>query len=384
MLEKNTLMSIVLYGPNGCGKTALSKIILKKSGLSGYRINAAACGVDEVKSITSKAIKFNEKIILVVDEIYHFSRTQQDVLLPAIDNGNVILIGITTQNPFFYVLSGLLSRCIVFEMKPPDDKSMGMILEKCLKKLNLEMDVEEKSRLIKFSNGDVRKLIGMVNFVYANKGKNVEELLKNKFYQVFVKEEAKYDMISAFIKSVRGSDPNASVYWLARMLLGGVDPRYIARRLVILASEDIGLAEPSAFNLAVDTYLAVERVGMPESEIILSFAAIYLALAPKSNSAYIAIKNATEAIKNGLIEQVPKHLKDANLDSVLGDGAGYKYPHDYGGFVRQSYMEKPVIFFRPVFSGKEKEFALRVYELWKELYEEVFNKETRKEKKEEI
>ncbi|MCS7184666.1 MAG: AAA family ATPase [bacterium] len=369
MICKKILQSMIIYGPNGCGKTALANIILKKSGLKGYKINAAASGVEEVKTIVSSAKKFNEKIMLIVDEIHHFSKQQQDVLIPAIDDGNVVLVGITTQNPFFYVLSGLLSRCLVLQMKAPNEEAMKVILNKYLSKIGLKLS--DKERVIKFAAGDVRKLINTVNFIYANSDLPIEKVLKDKFYQVYIKDDAHYDMISAFIKSVRGSDPNSAVYWLKRLLISGEDPRFIARRLVILSAEDIGLAYPEAFNVAVNTYLAVERIGLPESDIILAFTTIYLSLLPKSNSSYLAIKKAEDVIKSGQLQKVPEYLKQFNIENLTG-GSNYLYPHDYGGFVKQNYMEKPIIFYVPNDVGMESNFRKKVFDLWRELYEKEF------------
>jgi putative ATPase len=315
-----------------------------------------------------------KKTILLVDEIHHFNRSQQDALLPDVERGTITLIGITSENPFFYVNPALRSRSQIFEFFPLGNKDMEKILDRALKDselglgtLPIEMAPEAREHLIVMSNGDARRLLnaleigahttpkekdGKIRFTL----KVAEDSLQKRALQYDKKSDEHYDTISAFIKSMRGSDPDAALYWMAKMLEAGEDPRFVARRILICASEDVGNADPKALVLAVSAFQAVQLVGMPEARIPLAQAAVYIACAPKSNAAYLAIESALAEVRKGKARAVPMHLRDANMDrESRGHGKGYLYPHDYPGhWVEQLYMPDPKIFYVPTDQGEEK------------------------------
>lgn len=388
-IESDRLFSTIFFGPPGCGKTALSKVIANYTKASFYEENAATIGVSEIREIikisTDRLRAENKKTILVLDEIHRFNKSQQDALLPDVEKGNIILIGITTENPYFYVNKTLLSRSLTFEFKTLTRDELSTILhialndkERGLGKLKIEMTKEAKEHLVTYSEGDARKLLNAVEIgaltTPKRNGKIIfdlnvaEESIQKKALIYDKSDDQHYDHISAFIKSMRGSDPDAALYWLAKMLIAGEDPRFIARRIVILASEDIGNADPQALVVATSALNAVEFVGMPEAELALAQATIYMSTAPKSNSVYKAITAAKEEVEKGEKREVPLHLKDPHRNGEkLGHGKNYLYPHSFpGGIVSQSYMPKPKVFYRPNEIGYEKEIKKRLSE-WRKI-----------------
>jgi putative ATPase len=357
MIEANNISSIILWGPPGVGKTTLAKIIANTLDRPFYTLSAVSSGVKDVRDVIEKAQKqqfFNRpNPILFIDEIHRFSKSQQDSLLGAVENGTVTLIGATTENPSFEVITPLLSRCQVYVLKSLDKEDLKKLLEFAihndteLKKKEFEI-VEEES-LYRFSGGDARKLLNIIELLAGSEqdGKVVitNERVTNSLQEnpsAYDKDgEMHYDIISAFIKSIRGSDPDAAVYWLARMVEGGEDPKFIARRLVISAAEDVGLANPNALLLANAGFDAINKIGWPEGRIILSEVTIYLATSPKSNSAYCAIDDAIGMVKNSGDLPVPLHLRNSptKLMKQLGYGKEYKYAHAFeGNFVEQQYL----------------------------------------------
>lgn len=357
MIENGNLHSMILWGPPGVGKTTLVKIISTISNRGIYALSAINSGVKDLRELIEQSRKnalFNTKApILFIDEIHRFSKSQQDSLLAAVEEGTVVLIGATTENPSFEVIPPLLSRCHVYILKHLEEKDLDVLIEKALKtdtelsKKNIK--VLEKDALYRFSGGDARKLYNILEIVCSSENGD-DIIIDNKFVAAKLQEkinvydktgEYHYDIISAFIKSVRGSDPDAALYWLARMLDAGEDIKFIARRLIILSAEDIGLANPNALLLANACFDAVSKIGMPEARIILSEATIYLATSPKSNSAYLAIDKALANVKETGNLPVPLHLRNAptKLMKNIGYGADYKYPHNYeDNFTEQQYL----------------------------------------------
>jgi putative ATPase len=357
MIESGNLHSMILWGPPGVGKTTLVKIISAVNYRGFYSLSAINSGVKDLREVIEQSRKnalFNTKApILFIDEIHRFSKSQQDSLLSAVEEGTVVLIGATTENPSFEVIPPLLSRCHVYILKHLEEKDLDVLIEKALKndtelsKKNIK--VIEKEALYRFSGGDARKLYNILEII-CNSESGSEIIIDNKFVAEKLQEKITvydktgdyhYDIISAFIKSVRGSDPDASLYWLARMLDAGEDIKFIARRLIILAAEDIGLANPNALLLANACFDAVSKIGMPEARIILSETTIYLATSPKSNTAYIAIDKALDSVKESGNLPVPLHLRNAptKLMKNIGYGADYKYPHNYeDNFTHQQYL----------------------------------------------
>jgi putative ATPase len=388
-IEADNLGSVIFFGPPGTGKSALARIIASKTKSYFEEANAVTIGIADIRKIIEQAKARVEmsgkKTILMLDEIHHFNRSQQDALLPDVERGTVALIGITTENPFFYINAAIISRSIVFEFKELPKEALLQIANKALEdkenglgKYNVQMSDEAKEHLVLNANGDARKLlnaleIGVLSTKVNDKGVRVfdiavaQESMQKRAVQYDRSGDAHYDHISAFIKSMRGSDPDAAVYWMAKMLTAGEDPRFIARRIIICASEDVGNADPRALTLAVSALNASEFVGMPEARIILAQAAVYVACAPKSNASYLAVEAALSEVKNGRTRNVPNHLKDANLDGkTLGHGLGYKYPHDYEGhYVEQEYWPEPVEFYKPSSEGFEAKLRERLIRIGK-------------------
>jgi putative ATPase len=340
MKQKN-IPSMILWGPPGVGKTTLAKIIGNEIKLPFYQLSAISAGVAEVRKIIEETKMFG-KVVLFLDEIHRFNKSQQDALLGAIENGSIILIGATTENPSFEVNNALLSRCQVFVLKELGKESLSHILSQAIQEDELlkakQIALLETDALFYHSGGDARKLLNIFEMLIHSDSCSIEitnESVEAKIQQrTFLHDksgEAHYDIISAFIKSIRGSDPNAAVYWLARLIEGGDNPEFIARRLLILSSEDIGNANPNALLLATSTYQAVQMIGMPESRILLSQCATYLACSPKSNAAYMAINDAQQLVKQSGQLDVPLSLRNAptKLMKELNYGLGYKYAHDY-------------------------------------------------------
>ena len=357
MIESGNISSFILWGPPGVGKTTLAKIIANKLERPFYTLSAVTSGVKDVREVIEKAKSsrfFSQASpILFIDEIHRFSKSQQDSLLGAVENGTVTLIGATTENPSFEVITPLLSRCQVYVLKPLDDEDLLDLADRVIKNdpelKKRKIVIEEKESLLRYSGGDARKLLNIIELVVNSDGTETvilnNEIVTERLQQnpmAYDKDgEVHYDIISAFIKSVRGSDPDAAVYWLARMVAGGEDPKFIARRLVILAAEDIGLANPNALLLANACFDALHKIGWPEGRIILSETTIYLAASPKSNSAYGAIDDALALVEKTGNLPVPLHLRNAptKLMKNLGYGKDYKYAHSYeNNFVEQQFL----------------------------------------------
>ncbi len=369
-VEADGITSIILYGPPGTGKTALARVIAAKTKAYFEWLNAATAGLDDLRKVIQAARARKAKgvsTILFLDEIHRFNKLQQDALLPDVEEGNIILIAATVENPFFYVNSALLSRSQVFELRPLSQDDLVKILrlaiddkERGLGNMRIEAEENALSHIARMSDGDARKALssleiaalttrpvedGTITITVAI----AEESIQKKAIVYDKKGDQHYDTISAFIKSMRGSDPDAVVYYLAKMLYAGEDPRFVARRIVICASEDVGEADPMALVVATSALRAVEFIGMPEARIPLAQAAIYIAKAPKSNACYRAIEAAMEDIKNEATLEVPDHLKDTHYPGAnkLGHGEGYKYPHDFGGYVEQDYLAKKKKYYNP-------------------------------------
>lgn len=378
LIESDKIASLILYGPPGCGKTTLALIISERTKSHFERINAASNNVADMRRIIELAKKreamSGTRTILLIDEIHRFNKAQQDVLMPDVEAGNPLLIGTTTHNPFFYVNQALLSRSQIFEFKPLSDNDIVKLLERALTddknglgKIPVVIDKEALLHIAKMSEGDARRALGSLEVgaltTPAGKDKKIrftlkvaEESIQKKAILYDKDEDGHYDTISAFIKSMRGSDPDAALYWLAKMIHAGEDPRFIARRIVICAAEDVGIADPQALVLANAALQVSEFVGMPEARIPLAEAAVYVACAPKSNAAYLGIESALKDVAEGKTLEVPNHLKDANLDSEeFGHGKGYKYAHDYKDhYVKQEYKPSDKIYYVPTEMGYEK------------------------------
>lgn len=390
-LETGNLPSFILWGPPGVGKTSLAKLVALHLERPMFTLSAVTSGVKEVREVIEQAKRqrfFNSRApLLFIDEIHRFNKSQQDSLLGAVEQGVVTLIGATTENPSFEVISPLLSRCQVYILKPMTNEELSKLLERALttdaelSKRNIE--VREREALFTFSGGDARKLLNILDIITGATSGDivitddyVTECLQQNIALYDKSGEQHYDVISAFIKSVRGSDPNAAIYYLARMLAGGEEPRFIARRLVILASEDIGLANPNALLLANACFDTVHKIGMPEARIPLAETTIYLATSPKSNSAYMAINSALQFVEHDTTNRpVPLHIRNAPtaLMEREGYGKGYKYAHDFEGhFVEQEFLPESLSgtrFYQPdTQNPAEAKIAQRIKELWGSKY----------------
>ena len=395
VIESGNIPSFILWGPPGVGKTTLAWIISNTLKRPFFHLSAVHSGVKDVRETIEKAKKqqfFNQpNPVLFIDEIHRFNKSQQDSLLSAVEQGIITLIGATTENPSFEVISPLLSRCQVYTMNPLTEEQLLGLLNNALKKdtylAAYNIEIEEYEAMLRISGGDARKLYNALELVVsseADKAGSKEITINNEKVLSIVQKnlamydkngEQHYDIISAFIKSLRGSDPNAAVYWLARMVEGGEDPKFIARRMVILAAEDIGLANPNAILMAQTCFEAVNMIGWPESRIILSEAAVYLATSPKSNASYMAIENAIGAVHEKGDLPVPLHLRNAptKLMKDLGYHKGYKYAHDFeGNFVKDNYLPEEIQgsrFYEPGNTAKEEEIRKRLKNLWKDIYD---------------
>ncbi len=365
IIEKGTFMNSIFWGAPGTGKTTLAEIIADSMNYHYEYLNAIKSSVSDIKSLSDKAKKIfaaeGRQTLLFFDEIHRFNKLQQDSLLQDLENGNIILIGATTENPYYNLNNALLSRCLAFEFKKLEEEALIKILKNINENENLKFSEEVLKYIGEITEGDARQAINILELL-SNTGvdftvEEVREVLNTR--KSYHKTEDKYDTVSAMIKSIRGSDPDAAIYWGAKMLSGGEDPMYLARRLVILASEDIGLANPQALPLAVAGLNGVKEIGMPEARIILSEVIIYLALSPKSNSAYNAINSAMNHIETEKIQDIPKYLTKVGAKE-------YKYPHNYeDNFVRQEYMNKKIKFYEPGNNKFENAADERQKKLWK-------------------
>ncbi len=382
MIESGSFPSIILWGPPGVGKTTLAQILAQSANRPFHFLSAIEAGVKDLREIIQSA-KGLFPPVLFIDEIHRFNKSQQDALLGAVEKGRISLIGATTENPSFEINSALLSRCQVLVLEQHRPEHLNDLLNRALQSddwlKNQKIIVSETNDLFKFSGGDARKLLNLLEAVVFSilpeKKKNitnalVQKVAANNFSRYDKSGEQHYDVISAFIKSIRGSDPQAAVYWLARMIHGGEDPKFIARRMLILASEDIGNANPTAMILANNTFQAVHQVGMPESRIILSQCAIYLACSTKSNSSYLAIDLALEEVRKNPNLEVPLHLRNSptKLMKQLGYGEGYLYAHHYeNNFVKQSFLPSELEnqeFFTPGKNPREQEMQQFLDKRW--------------------
>ena len=391
MVESGMLNSVIFWGPPGTGKTTLAEIISEQSGRKFFKLSAVSSGVKEVREVIEQAKQQNlfsgKSPILFIDEIHRFNKSQQDSLLHAVEKGWIILIGATTENPSFEVVSALLSRCQVYTLSSLSYEKLEELLEIAVHRYNQDTGkqfvVKEKEALIQYSGGDARKLINSLELVLNQfLTENRTEITNEQVLSVLQENmalydkngEQHYDIISAFIKSIRGSDPNAAVYWLARMLVGGEDIKFIARRMLILASEDIGLANPNALNVANQCFQAVNVIGNPEARIILSECAVYLAVSPKSNSTYSAINEAMDLVKKTGNLPVPLHLRNAptKLMKDMGYGKNYQYAHSYkGNFVDQEFLPKELSgtkFYTPGENTTENKILEELKKKWRKYY----------------
>jgi putative ATPase len=392
-IETDRFMSLILYGPPGVGKTALAHLIAEQSLAHFVSLNAVTAGVADIRKVTQEAAlersQSNKRTILFIDEIHRFTRVQQDALLPDVERGNITLIGASTSNPFFAIIPALSSRSQIFEFKPLKDEDIKTLLlraladkERGLGDLAVKLEPEALAFIIARSSGDARRALNALELGVLSTAPDAsgtilydlhtaEESIQKK--ALVYDEDEHYDTISAFIKSMRGSDPDATLYWMAKMIYAGEDPLFIARRIVIAASEDVGNADPRAIFVATAAYQAVERIGMPEGSIPLAQAAVYVAVAPKSNASYLGIKEAMKDVEEGRLLPVPDYLKDAHYKGAarLGRGKGYRYPHDYPGhYVAQDYLPQKREYYRPTEQGEEKRIKERLAGLKKRHQEE--------------
>ncbi|MHB0754263.1 replication-associated recombination protein A [Polaribacter sp. M15] len=389
LIKQGIIPSLILWGPPGIGKTTLANIIANESNRPFYTLSAISSGVKDVREVIDKAKKsgglFTAKNpILFIDEIHRFSKSQQDSLLGAVEKGWVTLIGATTENPSFEVIPALLSRCQVYILNSFDKNDLIALLKRAIKKdtflASKKITLKETDALLQVSSGDARKLLNIFDLIVATEDEIeiTNKLVLDKIQKNTVRYdktgEQHYDIISAFIKSIRGSDPNGALYWLARMIEGGEDVKFIARRLLIAASEDIGNANPTALILATSTFQAVSVIGNPESRIILSQCTVYLANSPKSNASYLAIKNAQQLVKATGDLPIPLHLRNAptKLMKDLDYGKNYKYAHDYiNNFVEQEFLPDNISgtkFYEPGENSREKQFRETLQKRWKNKY----------------
>ncbi len=389
VLNAGILPSIILWGPPGVGKTTLAYLLAKYIGRPIHLVSAINSGVKEVREVIKQASSrdmFHQTPILFIDEIHRFSKTQQDSLLSAVEKGDVILVGATTENPSFEVISALLSRCQVYTLKHLERAHLESILQRAIATDELlskkQIELKETETMIRYSGGDARKLMNVLELVVNScqgdivviDNDQVAKSIQGQLYLYDKNGEMHYDVVSALIKSIRGSDPNAAVYWLARMVEGGEDPKFIARRLLILASEDIGNANPTALIMANNCFQAVQAIGFPESRIILSQCVIYLANSPKSNASYMAINLAQQEVKKSGHQSVPLHLRNAptKLMKELGYGDNYQYAHNHSGnFVQQEFLPDSLsgsTYYKPGNNARENQWRDQLKVKWKGRY----------------
>lgn len=384
LVESGKFASAIFFGPPGVGKTALARHIASVSNADVVELNAVTAGVADIRKAVDQAkyaaSSLGRRTLLLVDEIHHFNKNQQDALLPSVERGDVLLIGMTTENPGFYVNAALRSRVTAFEFLPVPEEELGKILDRAVHdaergvaSMNVVLTPEARHHLVRQSGGDARRLLNALEIAALTtapdaKGERrislsvAEESIQKRQIRYDKKADDHYDHISAFIKSIRGTDPDAALYWMAKMLEAGEDPRFIARRILIAASEDVGNADFRALLVAEAAFRAVEVLGMPEARITLAQAVTFVASAPKSNAAYDAINAAQAEVRSGPAREVPLHLRDPNMDAKeRGHGQGYKYPHEFPGhWVAQEYMPSPMRFYEPAEQGDEKRIKERL------------------------
>lgn len=391
-IKADRIASMIFYGPPGTGKTTLAMIIANSTNMKFEKLSAVTSGVKDIREVIHRAEEglklYNKRTILFIDEIHRFNKAQQDALLPFVERGIIILIGATTENPYFEVNKALLSRMMVIPLKPLGKKDIYDIILNALKdedrglgKYKVNISDEAIDYLITISDGDGRIALNSLEIAVLSTSEDSEGIINidlDTIKECILVKSAKYDKsgdehydtISAFIKSMRGSDPDATLYWLAKMINAGEDPKFIARRIIICASEDVGNADPQALMVAVAAFNAVDVIGMPEGRIVLAQAAVYVACAPKSNASYVGINKALEDIRNKPIGKVPGHLKDASYKGAasFGHGKGYKYPHDYkNAYVKQQYLPDEYLddkYYRPTNNGYEKIIKERLSKLF--------------------
>ncbi|MFA6431358.1 MAG: replication-associated recombination protein A [Candidatus Margulisiibacteriota bacterium] len=391
LIETDKITSIILYGPPGVGKTVIARVIANTTKGHFEWLNAATASVDDIRGASKQAkqrIKlYSQKTILFLDEIHRFNKLQQDSLLPDVEEGNLILIGATTENPFFYVNSALVSRSQIFELKPLTTENLKKVVQSAIEDKdrgfgNIKINIKDEAleHLAKLSDGDARRALSSLELAILSTPKDkkgtvnitlkiAEESIQKKKIVYDKKGEEHYNTISAFIKSMRGSDPDAALYYLAKMIYAGEDPRFIARRIVICAAEDVGNADPLAIVVANSAMQVAEFVGMPEARIPLAQAAVYVATASKSNAAYLGIEAALADVKESPTLEVPEHLKNAVYEGEkkMGKGKGYKYAHDYAdGYVKQDYLSQTKKYYEPKDIGYEKKIKARMEERGKQ------------------
>ncbi|WP_297443301.1 replication-associated recombination protein A [Sulfurimonas sp.] len=350
LCEKEALGHSFFYGPAGVGKTSLSRVIAKVMQLPFYELNATSLKVEQLRKIFEQYKNALQKPLIFIDEVHRLSKNQQEVLLPVMENNSVLVIGASTENPFFSLTSAMRSRSMLFELKTITNSALEKLLNTAMESVNIEIDADAKEYLVVSSGGDARAMLKLLEFALNVQSKLTLELLKslrpNALQAGSSEAGVHYDLTSALIKSIRGSDADAAIYYLARLIDGGESADFIARRLVILASEDVGNANPQALTLTTSTLTSVSKIGYPEARIILAQAVIYLCASPKSNAAYLAINKALQSVKDGNILNIPKSITQQN--------EGYLYPHDFGGYVEQEYLEKPFKFVKLKTIGYEK------------------------------
>lgn len=387
LIRSGQFGSLLFYGPPGCGKTTLAEVIAHETGMRFIRVNAVLSNVAELRDILREARYRQERSMLFIDEIHRFNKAQQDLLLPDVEAGNITLLGATTHNPGFYIIPPLLSRSHLFRLEPVGIEATAAVLAKALAEnerglgnFRLRADEHVLYALATLADGDLRRALNVLETLASTvpmgselSEEHVRHFAQERQIRYDANEDEHYDTASAFIKSMRGGDPDAALYWLAKMLAGGEDPRFIARRLVILASEDIGLADSRALTLATATFQACEWIGLPECELNLAHCTLFLTLSPKSNSATLALFKAKSAVRENAVQSVPMHLRDSHtkLNRALGQGKGYRYSHDYPEAVSgQDYLETPLSLYTPIHAGAESAIAERLAR-WRDLKAQI-------------